>query len=82
MVKLPEAAAKQGMDPLAYMRKYGCFEVLATNYVPYEAEVTSPPGASETPDGRLVMYTVEDAKLTAMVSGTGDETMMMVTQAK
>ena len=50
-VGLPEAAAKEGLSPLAYMKKYGCFEVLRTNYVPYEAKVESPPGAREEGDG-------------------------------
>jgi anaerobic selenocysteine-containing dehydrogenase len=38
---LPEAAAKEGLDPLAYMRKYGAFEVTKSNYTPYEKEVPS-----------------------------------------
>ncbi len=36
---LPEAAAAERLEPLAYMRKYGCFEVKAENYVPYEREL-------------------------------------------
>ncbi len=36
---LPAAAAAQGLTPLAYMRKYGCFEITATNYQPYEHAV-------------------------------------------
>ena len=36
---LPAAAKLEGLTPLAYMRKYGCFEVARENYVPYEAEV-------------------------------------------
>ncbi len=36
---LPEAAAAEGLDPLAYMRKYGAFEVTRENYVPYEKPV-------------------------------------------
>ena len=35
---LPAAAAKEGLSPLAYMRKYGAFAVMDENYVPYEAE--------------------------------------------
>jgi anaerobic selenocysteine-containing dehydrogenase len=35
---LPEAARSEGLTALAYMKKYGCFEVRADNYVPYEAE--------------------------------------------
>ncbi len=33
---LPEAAAKAGLSPLAYMRTYGSFEVTKENYAPYE----------------------------------------------
>lgn len=33
---LPEAAAREGLDPLAYMRKFGAFEVKATNYRRHE----------------------------------------------
>ncbi|NOX63712.1 MAG: molybdopterin-dependent oxidoreductase [Chloroflexi bacterium] len=36
---LPEAAAKEGLTPLEYMRKYGAFEVRRENYQPYEKEV-------------------------------------------
>lgn len=33
---LPEAAEKEGLTPLEYMRKYGVFEVTKNNYTPYE----------------------------------------------
>ncbi|MFZ5883501.1 MAG: molybdopterin-dependent oxidoreductase [Chloroflexota bacterium] len=33
---LPEAAAKEGLTPLEYMRKYGVFEVKKENYAPFE----------------------------------------------
>ncbi len=36
---LPEAAQKQGLTPLAYMRKYGCFEIPGSTLQPYDAEV-------------------------------------------
>jgi anaerobic selenocysteine-containing dehydrogenase len=36
---LPEAAAKECLTPLAYMRKYGVFEVKKENYVPFEKEL-------------------------------------------
>ena len=35
---LPEAAAKEGLKPLEYMRKYGVFEVVAETYQPYEKD--------------------------------------------
>ncbi|MCG3207503.1 MAG: Nitrate reductase [Anaerolineae bacterium] len=40
---LPEAAAKEGLTPLEYMRKYGAFEVTRENYAPYEKPL---PGAT------------------------------------
>ncbi len=36
---LPEQAEAEGLTPLAYMRKYGCFEVVRENYLPYEREL-------------------------------------------
>jgi anaerobic selenocysteine-containing dehydrogenase len=50
---LPEAAAKEGLSPLSYMRKYGCFEVVRENYVPYEREV-SREGASVDDEHRVI----------------------------
>ncbi len=41
---LPAAAKAEGLTPLAYMKKYGCFEVKRENYVPYEKEL---PNAAE-----------------------------------
>ena len=36
---LPAAAEAEGLTPLQYMRKYGAFEVVKHNYVPYEKAV-------------------------------------------
>ncbi len=41
---LPAVAAAAGLTPLAYMRKFGAYEVTADNYVPYEKEIA---GAGE-----------------------------------
>jgi anaerobic selenocysteine-containing dehydrogenase len=41
---LPEAAEAEELTPLAYMRKYGAFEVVAENYQPYERSI---PGLDE-----------------------------------
>src|SRR5262249_14954108 len=38
---LPEAAKAKGLDPLAYMRKYGAFEVLKSTYRRHERELGS-----------------------------------------
>ena len=37
---LPEAAAGEGLDPLAYMRKYGAFEIPGGQYAVHERVVT------------------------------------------
>jgi len=50
---LPAAAEAEGLSALAYMRKYGCFEVKRTNYVPYEAGVGTD-GAEVDGEGRVV----------------------------
>src|SRR4051812_5184564 len=36
---LPEKAAQEGLDPLGYMRKYGCVEVSRDDYAEHDAEV-------------------------------------------
>ncbi|MFT7518421.1 MAG: anaerobic selenocysteine-containing dehydrogenase, partial [Kiritimatiellia bacterium] len=46
---LPEAAEKQGLTPLQYMRRYGAFELDHDVYVPYEAAVEG-----EIVDGRVI----------------------------
>ncbi|MDQ7025846.1 MAG: molybdopterin-dependent oxidoreductase [Anaerolineae bacterium] len=38
---LPDAAEKEGLTPLEYMRKYGVYEVVAENYEPYEKAVSN-----------------------------------------
>jgi len=40
---LPEAAAKEGLTPLDYMRKYGAFEVVKENYSPFNKPVHTEP---------------------------------------
>lgn len=37
---LPEAAKAQGMEPLEYMRRYGCFEVQPSVYLGHEDRLT------------------------------------------
>lgn len=61
---LPQAADKEGLTPLQYMRKYGCFEVVRENYQPYEKIVSE--GGVEvdgirrqgfpTPSGKLELF--------------------------
>ncbi len=33
---LPASAEAEGLEPLQYMKKYGCYEVVKDHYVPYE----------------------------------------------
>jgi anaerobic selenocysteine-containing dehydrogenase len=47
---LPEAAAKEGLTPLAYMRKYGVFEVKKENYSPFDKTLPSGPQAGFASD--------------------------------
>ena len=51
---LPEAARAEGLSPLAYMRKYGAFEISRDRFVPYETELELSPDARVEPDGRVV----------------------------
>ena len=39
---LPEKAAAEGMEPLEYMRRYGCVEISRDDYAQHEAEVEVP----------------------------------------
>ncbi len=55
---LPAAAAAQGLTPLAYMRKYGAFEVQREVVLPFEQPLAlpdSPPAASVTPGDGLLL---------------------------
>ena len=47
---LPEAAMKEGLTPLAYMRKYGVFEVKKENYAPFDKLLQSAPETPLTKD--------------------------------
>ncbi len=59
---LPEAAAAEGLTPLAYMRKYGVFEVKRENYAPYEQP--APAGKGVEVDGeRKVGFDTPSRKL-------------------
>jgi anaerobic selenocysteine-containing dehydrogenase len=50
---LPEAAAREGLTPLAYMRRYGAFEVTKDNYAPYDRPVPTA-GTTVDPFRRIV----------------------------
>src|SRR5262249_40077862 len=54
---LPEAAKSKGLDPLAYMRKFGAFEVQKTTYERHERRLSGPEaeGTEIDPDTRVVL---------------------------
>jgi anaerobic selenocysteine-containing dehydrogenase len=53
---LPEAAAAKGMDPLAYMRRFGAFEVKASTYHHHETRLseTDLQGAKTDPASHVI----------------------------
>jgi anaerobic selenocysteine-containing dehydrogenase len=63
---LPAAAALEGLTPLQYMRKYGCFEIPSDTYAPYDRPVAEDqPGVLvdgvrrkgfDTPSRRLELF--------------------------
>ncbi len=68
---LPQAASEQGLDPLAYMRKYGAFEVATDIYEVHERDAEADAGVEvdgevktgfRTPSKKLEWYseTLED----------------------
>jgi anaerobic selenocysteine-containing dehydrogenase len=58
---LPEAARAEGLSPLAYMRKYGAFEVKKDYYAPYEEVVEK--GGVEVSGERLAGFKTPSGKL-------------------
>lgn len=50
---LPEAAAAENLTPLAYMRKYGAFEITRDNYTPFDQPVSIPQSAGESAAAEL-----------------------------
>ncbi len=54
---LPEAAKAKGLDPLAYMRKFGAFEVLKTSYRRHERPLSGDDlkGADVDPVSKVVL---------------------------
>ena len=50
---LPETAAKEGLTPLEYMRRYAAFEVTKDHYVPYEKKLDTQ-GITTDSQGRVL----------------------------
>ena len=63
---LPKAAAKEGLTPLEYMRKYGVFEVTKNNYTPYEKEV---PGHKRLPTDKKARLLKNGEPVGVMIEG-------------
>ena len=70
---LPEAAAKQGMDPLAYMRKYGAFEVQASNFHRHERQLSSQELEDTTADAVSHVVVKDDKTIGVEVDGKAVE---------
>ena len=66
---LPEAAAKEGLTPLDYMRKYGAFEVKKENYSPFDKAVPASPEAGLTSDEHDRALDTSGAVVGLMVDG-------------
>jgi len=60
---LPEAAAKEGLSPLEYMRRYGAFEVAREVYRPYEKEAAAGEPGVEVEGKRLTGFKTPSRKL-------------------
>ena len=60
MPGLPQAAAREAIDPLTYMRRYGAFDVPYAGQRRYAAETVTErgraPAGFNTPSGRLEIY--------------------------
>ncbi len=65
---LPEKAAEEGLEPLAYMKKYGCFDVPGDAYFPYAKPVSS---EGTTTDERDRVLDASGAAVGALVDGEG-----------
>jgi len=66
---LPEAAAKECLTPLAFMRKYGVFEVKKENYSPFDKTVHTRPETGLTSDEHDRARDASGAVLGLMVDG-------------
>ncbi|MGE5250539.1 MAG: molybdopterin-dependent oxidoreductase [Bacteroidota bacterium] len=66
---LPEAAAQEGLAPLAYMRKYGVFEVKKENYLPFEKAAQVETGAGAVSGADDLVRDASGAAIGVMVEG-------------
>jgi anaerobic selenocysteine-containing dehydrogenase len=66
---LPEAAAKQALTPLGYMRKYGVFEVEDRVYRTHERRLTDAELAGTTTDADLEVVRKDGRPVAVLVDG-------------
>ena len=66
---LPEAAAKENLSPLAYMRKYGVYEIKHENFTPYDRPLASAADSVVTSDAFDRIQGPAGAAVGAMVDG-------------
>jgi anaerobic selenocysteine-containing dehydrogenase len=67
---LPEAAAREGLTPLAYMRKYGAFKIKDHAYRPHERPLTEDELAGTTTDEERAVLLKDGQAVGALVDGT------------
>jgi anaerobic selenocysteine-containing dehydrogenase len=66
---LPEAAAREGLDPLAYMRKYGAFLIDEGAYHAHEQRLPETQLAGAATDAQTGLVTKEGAALGVNIDG-------------
>ena len=66
---LPEAAAKEGLDPLAYMKKYGAFEIEKTSYNKFPKELQDTELQNAAIDEKTGLITQNGKEIGVMVDG-------------
>jgi anaerobic selenocysteine-containing dehydrogenase len=66
---LPETAAKEGLTPLDYMRKYGAFEVEKTSYNKHQQEISKPEMQDASTDPKTNLITKNGKAIGVMIEG-------------
>src|SRR5207248_192477 len=66
---LPDAAAKEGLTPLAYMRKYGAFKIKDHVYALHEQPLAAEALAGSTVDADTDIVTKDGAAIGVMIDG-------------
>jgi anaerobic selenocysteine-containing dehydrogenase len=66
---LPQAAAREGLDPLAYMRKYGAFLIEEGGYHAHDQRLSELQLAGAATDAQTGIITRDDAALGVKIDG-------------